>query len=110
MTSGSKSKNRFEVPGIVRVMWVLDLTACVYAVHWQFFEPPMLSQMTSKECDALLDMIIAGERQSAYEKVLDDNMTRIQNEVDSIIAAELFRLNNITQSDDPRITDPFHGL
>ena len=70
----------------------------------------MLSQMTSEECDALLDMIIASERQSAYEKVLDDNMTRIQNEVDSIIAAELFRLNNITQSDDPRITDPFHGL
>ena len=41
---------RFEVPGIVRVMWVLDLTARVYAVHWQFFEPPMPSQMTSEAC------------------------------------------------------------
>lgn len=70
----------------------------------------MLSLMTQKECDTLLDMIIARERQAAYEKVLDDNMTRIQNVVDSIVAAELFRLNNISPEDDPRITDPFHGL
>ena len=54
MTSGSKSKNRSWVPRIVRIMRVLDLTACVYEVHSQFFGSLLLSQMTSEACCAVV--------------------------------------------------------
>jgi len=54
VTSGSKSKNRSGVPWIVRIMRVLDLTACVYEVHSQFFESLLLSRMTSEACCAVV--------------------------------------------------------
>lgn len=70
----------------------------------------MLEGASEEECDTIIHAIIKKERQRAYESVLDNNMFRIQNEVDQIIASELFRLNNISSSSDPRMTDGFYGL
>lgn len=70
----------------------------------------MLEGMSSEKQCELIDMIVEDERRRVYEKILDDNMMRIQNEVDSIVVAELLRLDGHAQNSDSRMTDPFHGL
>lgn len=58
----------------------------------------------------IMKSIIRKERKKAYSKILDDNMTRIQNDIDRIIASELMRLHDERQQTDPRLTDGLHGL
>ena len=70
----------------------------------------MLEEMSTEEQCEMIDMIVEYERRRVCEKILDDNMMRIQNEVDSIVAAELMRLDGFAQNSDSRMTDPFHGL
>lgn len=70
----------------------------------------MLAAASAREKDKVTKAIIRRERRRAYTKVLDDNMTRIQNDIDRIIASELMRLHDERQATDPRLNDGFHGL